>query len=71
MKALNRKSKGIQQVSKPTDNCPQSFHADRPQLSKAVYGKRTAVPTVRQTALTMSGAMPLRTRAEGGRKRRK
>ena len=73
MRALKCQSKDIQQLSELADSCPQSFHVDRPQLSNAVCGKRYAVPAIRQTAvaLTTTGAVPTRTRAEGGRKRRK
>ena len=70
MRAFDCKSKDIKQPSQSADICAQPFHIDRPELSRPVFGKLSAaVPEVKQTAA--GGAMPMRTRAQGGRKRRK
>ena len=69
MRAFDCKSKDIKQPSQSADICAQPFHVDRPKLSRPIFGKLMTVPEVKQAAA--SGATPMRSRAQGGRKRRK
>ena len=73
MGLFDRQLKDTRQSSQLADIRSQPCHVDRPKLSKPGFGKLTAVPKVRQKAVapTKTGAMPMRTRAEGGRKRHK
>ena len=72
MRAFDRQSKNVKQPSQLADRHTQPFHKHRPKSSKPVSGKLSAASEVKQAAApTATGAMPMRTRAEGGRKRRK
>lgn len=70
MRAFGRLVRDREQPVNPADICTQPIDVDTPQLSKPVFGKISAMPEVRQTAAS-TGVMSMRTRAEGGRKRRK
>ena len=73
MRALARSARDMKKPLRLAGICTQPSHVDRPKLCKPVFGKISPMPEVRQTAAatTPTGAKPMRTRAEGGRKRRK